>query len=51
MIPEDSIIEWRQNAPWKSQDMIEQDLVISRALYQRMKGRDLFHLWIAFEQC
>ncbi len=32
MIPEDSIIEWRQHAPWKSQDMIEQDLVISRAL-------------------
>lgn len=32
MIPRAHIIEWQQNAPWKSNAQIEQDLVICRAL-------------------
>jgi len=32
MIPRAHIIEWQQNAPWKTNAQIEQDLVICRAL-------------------
>lgn len=32
MIPQTSIIEWREVAPWKTAGMIEQDLIISRAV-------------------
>lgn len=32
MIPEDYINDWRQKAPWPRSAMVEQDLVISRAL-------------------
>lgn len=32
MIPQTSIIEWRNIAPWKTVGMIEQDLIISRAV-------------------
>ena len=32
MIPQAYITEWRRNAPWSSPDMVEQDLIISRAL-------------------
>jgi predicted nucleotidyltransferase component of viral defense system len=32
MIPESFITEWRQHAPWQTNDQIEQDLVICRAL-------------------
>ena len=32
MIPEDIVTHWQQTAPWQTQDMIEQDLIISRAL-------------------
>ncbi len=32
MIPEDAVIHWQQFAPWQTQDMVEQDLIISRAL-------------------
>ncbi len=32
MIPEIFIEKWRKNAPWKTLDMIEQDLIINRAL-------------------
>jgi predicted nucleotidyltransferase component of viral defense system len=32
MISEDFITEWKINAPWQRLDMIEQDLIISRAL-------------------
>lgn len=32
MIPDIHILEWRQEAPWVAQRMIEQDLVISRAV-------------------
>jgi len=31
MIPQTSIIEWREIAPWKTVSMVEQDLIISRA--------------------
>lgn len=40
MIPENFIENWRQNVPWQTLAMIEQDLVISRALvclYQETK--------------
>lgn len=32
MIPRAHIIEWTQHAPWKSNEQIEQDLIICRAL-------------------
>ncbi len=32
MIPEFSIQEWRENVPWSSDAMVEQDLIICRAL-------------------
>jgi predicted nucleotidyltransferase component of viral defense system len=32
MIPEQAIVAWRREAPWASNAMVEQDLVISRAL-------------------
>jgi hypothetical protein len=32
MIPQTSIIEWREVAPWKTVGMIEQDLIISRTV-------------------
>ena len=47
MIPRDFITEWRGQAPWVQDFQVEQDLVISRALYQRKQGRDLFDLAVA----
>jgi hypothetical protein len=32
MIREQAIVEWRREAPWTANWMVEQDLVISRAL-------------------
>jgi predicted nucleotidyltransferase component of viral defense system len=32
MIPENFVIQWRKNAPWQTLAMVEQDLVISKAL-------------------
>lgn len=32
MIPENFVMQWRKNAPWQTLAMIEQDLVISKAL-------------------
>ena len=32
MIPESFIENWRSNVGWQTLDMVEQDLVISRAL-------------------
>ena len=32
MIPQTSIIEWRNIAPWKTVGMVEQDLIISRLI-------------------
>jgi len=34
MIPQAFIYEWRQTAPWKTNDQVEQDLVICRALVE-----------------
>lgn len=34
MIPEQAIIEWRREAPWEASSLVEQDLVISRALVE-----------------
>jgi len=32
MIPERAIIEWRESVPWIKEVMVEQDLIICRAL-------------------
>jgi len=32
MIPEQAIVEWRREAPWSANALVEQDLIISRAL-------------------
>ncbi|MGB3976564.1 MAG: hypothetical protein WBM02_08675 [bacterium] len=34
MIPIDFITEWRQVAPWPSNEQVEQDLIISRAIVE-----------------
>ncbi len=34
MIPQQSIIEWSAIAPWKSNEQVEQDLIISRSLVE-----------------
>lgn len=34
MIPEQAIVEWRREAPWDANALVEQDLVISRALVE-----------------
>lgn len=34
MIPEQAIVQWRREAPWTSDWMVEQDLIISRALVE-----------------
>lgn len=41
MIPRDFITEWRSEAPWTSDEQIEQDLVISRAVVEIFKVGDL----------
>lgn len=64
MIPENFIEAWRKTAPWQMDEQIEQDLIISRALYeidelmatklralyQRRKGRDLFDVWYTVDR-
>jgi predicted nucleotidyltransferase component of viral defense system len=43
MISENLLIGWRKNAPWRSLEMIEQDLILNRALvsmYGNKKIRD-----------
>ena len=43
MIPKIFIEKWQQNAPWQTLDMVEQDLIINRALvclYDNQKVRD-----------
>ena len=32
MIPQENITQWRSEAPWNSDEQVEQDLVLSRAL-------------------
>ena len=34
MIPAQAIVEWRREAPWSADNLVEQDLVISRALVE-----------------
>lgn len=34
MIPQASVVAWRQTAPWADDGMVEQDLVLSRALVE-----------------
>lgn len=34
MIPAHNITEWRENAPWKTEAQVEQDLVLSRAVIE-----------------
>ena len=41
MIREQAIIEWRREAPWTADWMVEQDLVISRALVEIYSVPDL----------
>ena len=40
MIPRDFITEWRSEAPWTSDEQVEQDLVISRAVVEIFKIDD-----------
>ena len=47
MIPESSIIQWREVAPWPNDAQVEQDLIISRALveifnHEFLKGKVAF---------
>lgn len=41
MIREQAIVEWRREAPWSANFMVEQDLVISRALVEIYSVPDL----------
>lgn len=41
MIPRDFITEWRSGAPWASDEQVEQDLVLSRAVIEIFRGRGL----------
>ena len=41
MIREQAIVEWRREAPWSANSMVEQDLVISRALVEMYSVPDL----------
>lgn len=34
MIPEQAIVEWRREAPWDANSLVEQDLVVSRAVVE-----------------
>jgi uncharacterized membrane protein YccC len=47
VIPRAHVTAWRASAPWPTDAQVEQDLVLSRALYQCRKGRDLYDLWLA----
>lgn len=41
MIPRDFITEWRSEAPWTSDEQVEQDLVLSRAVIEIFRVREL----------
>lgn len=45
MIPQAYITEWSQQAPWKSNEQIEQDLVICRALVENEYQGTLYCAW------
>lgn len=50
MIPQAFLQAWSASAPWPDFRQVEQDLIISRALLQRRKNRDLFDLAQGLEQ-
>jgi hypothetical protein len=37
MVPQAYITQWSNNVPWQSNEQVEQDLVISRALVEIFK--------------
>jgi predicted nucleotidyltransferase component of viral defense system len=41
MIPKDFVLEWREYAPWPSDEQVEQDLVISRAVVEIFSNKYL----------
>lgn len=41
MIPESAIVEWRNRVPWQTNEQVEQDLVICRALTEIFKDEFL----------
>ena len=41
MIPESAILEWANIAPWNSNEQVEQDLIICRALVEIFKDEYL----------
>ena len=43
MIPQADIIAWRRVAPWPDDGMVEQDLVLSRALVEIFSDATLAH--------
>jgi hypothetical protein len=47
MIPEAYIQEWRETAPWRTIEMVEQDLMLSRALVDIFASKRLSE-WVAF---
>lgn len=56
MIPEDAVTHWQQISPWQTRDMVEQDLIISRALvalYQNplLKEKIAFRGGTALNKC
>lgn len=48
MIPQAYITEWRQMVPWHSNEQVEQDLVICRALVEIFAGIDWLAKSLAF---
>jgi predicted nucleotidyltransferase component of viral defense system len=41
MIPKDFITEWRNQAPWDADELVEQDLILSRAIVEIFKMEEL----------
>lgn len=41
MIPEQAIVQWRREAPWDANSLVEQDLIISRALAEMYSIPDI----------
>lgn len=41
MIPEQAIVEWRREAPWDANSLVEQDLIVSRAIVEMYSIPDI----------
>lgn len=41
MIPMTNILAWKETAPWPEVDLVEQDLILSRALVELFNGKDI----------